>query len=153
MAPSDVGCGFAMTLTTWTHIQNRFVYACQLSIGPLKVCNIFCDPDAEHLREHFHYTLHALPVDKWEVLLAYHPPSVIQYLHHFFSPELSDCIFGDPVTHSPEISTQTFSNRKMLEMNPFASTVAMSATVASLSAWQFIRCAGDISASKRYLSV
>jgi hypothetical protein len=53
-------------------------------------------PKAEHIRERYHYMLHALPVDKWEVLLAYHPPSIIQCLCYLFSPELSDCIFGRP---------------------------------------------------------
>jgi hypothetical protein len=98
---------------------------------------MFCYPDAEHLREQFHYTLHALPVDKWEVLLTYHPPSIIQCLCYLSSPKLSDCILGDPVTRSPEISTQTFSNGKILEIKTFASTAAISAAVASLSAWQF----------------
>jgi hypothetical protein len=95
---------------------------------------MLCYPDAEHLQEQFHYMLHALPVDKWEVILAYHPPSVIQCLRHLSSPELSDSIFEDPVTRSLVISTQTFSNGKMLEINSFASTAAMSAAVASLSA-------------------
>jgi hypothetical protein len=35
---------------------------------------MFFYPDAEHLRKQYQYTLHALPVDKWEVLLTYHPP-------------------------------------------------------------------------------
>jgi hypothetical protein len=61
-----------------------------------------------------------------------------------FSPELSDCIFGDLITHLLAISTQTFSNGKMIEMNYFASTAAMSAAVASLSARQLTCCAGDI---------
>jgi hypothetical protein len=44
---------------------------------------------------------------------------------------------------------QTFFDGKMLEMNLFASTAAMSAAVASLSAQQFTCYAGDISASDR----
>jgi hypothetical protein len=98
-----------------------------------------------------YYTLHALPVDKWEVLLTYHSLFIIQCLCYLFSPELSDHIFGDPVACSPEISTD-FCNGKILEINSFASIVAMSAAVASLSTWQFTHCAGDILASNRYSS-
>ncbi len=84
-------------------------------------------------------SLHALcpPSRQMGSSPAYHPLSVIQYLRHLFSPKLCDCILGDPVTHSLAISMQTFSDRKMLEMNSFASTAAMNAAVASLSARQF----------------
>jgi hypothetical protein len=57
---------------------------------------MFCYPDMEHLWKQFQYTLHALPLDKWEILLAYSPPSFIQYLRHLFSPKLCDSIFGGP---------------------------------------------------------
>jgi hypothetical protein len=113
---------------------------------------MFCNPDSKHLWEGFHYALHALPVDKWEVLLSYHPPSSYSACATC-SPQSSVVVLlGGPMTHSPEISTQTFSDGKILEINSFASTVAMSAAVASLSTQQFTRCAGDILSSNRWLS-
>ena len=42
--------------------------------------------------------------------------------------------FGDHVTRSLEISTQTFSDGKILEIKSFDSTMAISAAVASLPA-------------------
>jgi hypothetical protein len=113
---------------------------------------MFCYTDTEHVREGFHYTLHALPVDKWEATLTYHPRLSYSACATCSPQNLVIALFGDPVTHSPEISIKTSSNRKILEINSFASTMAMSAAVASLSAWQFIRCAGNILASNRYLT-
>ncbi len=53
---------------------------------------------------------------------------------------------------SPEISTQTFLDGKVLKMNSLVSTAAISAAVASLLAWHLTHYSGDISSQDINLS-
>ncbi len=140
-----------MTLATWTRIQNQIVCVTAVDWSLENVRHVLLP---RHGTSPGTISVHAPcpPSRQMGSSLCLPSPVCHTYLRHLFSLKLCDCILGDPITRSSAISTQTFSNRKMLKMNSFAYTVAMSAAVSSMSAPQFTRCAGDITASDRHLS-